>query len=334
VTYLLRFLTILFFIFLLAGALIPSNDLLAQATAGQPIMLFDGQTTNGWGKADGQAHDGWVVQDGALFRQAGGGDLYHEGTYRDFVLHFQWKISPAGNSGLKYRVRKYGNALLGCEYQILDDQGNTKEPNKSAALYDVYDPAPYKPIVASDVWQTSKIVVCGNRIEHWLNGIQVVQADVGSPDWKASVADSKFRDREGFGANREGRIFLQDHGNPVWFRQIVLVPLSCDSNNAFQQPWGLPGPGISDSPGARNVPLQYPGGSRGGFGNSIPPRIGHGELRGSGFTPPSCGCDVLPNLPSIRPANINGCWPGIDQRQRFQPRWLPNRRPALFLRRR
>ena len=204
--------------------------------SGQPLALFNGYSMEGWAKADGTPHPGWVVQDGALFRQSGGGDLYHESDHRDFELHFQWMISEGGNSGVKYRVQKYGNAWLGCEYQVLDDQ-NAKERNKAAWLYDVYETAAEKPTVYPNVWYSSKIVVCGNRIEHWLNGVRVVQADVGGDEWLERVAKSKFRNREGFGANREGRIFLQDHGNPVWYRNIVLVPLNCDqvvSTNSCQ----------------------------------------------------------------------------------------------------
>ena len=227
-----------------------SGDTACAQSAGTAIALFDGHSTSGWAKANGQPPEGWVVEDSALYRKSGGGDLYHEGMWRDFVLYFQWKISKAGNSGLKYRVRKYGNANLGCEYQILDDQ-NAKERNKAASLYDVYEPAPHKPIIQPDVWNFGKIVVCGNRIEHWLNGVLVVQANVGGHEWNERVAKSKFRDREGFGANREGRIFLQDHGNPVWFRQIVLVPLNCDQPIASSQPntmvYSCASPAISTS---------------------------------------------------------------------------------------
>ncbi len=221
--------------FLLVGMCVNVSAQSYGQQAGTPIMLFDGQSINGWTKANGQPHPGWVVEDGTLFRKAGGGDLFHEETWRDFELHFQWKISKGGNSGLKYRVKKYGNAWLGCEFQLLDD-ANTKEKNKTAGLYAVYDPVDHKPIVQPEVWQSSKIVVCGDRIQHWLNGVLVVQANVGSADWKSRVADSKFRDRPGFGENRDGRIFLQDHGNPVWFRQIILVPLNCDSAVAQSTP--------------------------------------------------------------------------------------------------
>ncbi len=196
---------------------------------GQPIVLFAGHSLTDWVKVNGQPSDGWLIDDGAIYRAKRAGDLYHKNTFRDFELYFQWKISAGGNSGVKYRVKQYGNQWLGCEYQLLDDV-SAREANKSGALYAIYQPAADKRPAAPEVWHQSKIVVCGNRIEHWLNGQLIVQATVGSQDWKARVQKSKFRDKENFGENREGRIFFQDHGNPVWFRHIVLVPLYCDGD--------------------------------------------------------------------------------------------------------
>ncbi len=277
----------------LAGTLAAQSA--SHPISGQPVVLFDGQSTHGWTKANGQPHDGWVVQDGALWRQSGGGDLYHEGTWRDFVLYFQWKISKGGNSGLKYRVKQYDNAWLGCEYQILDDQ-NAVERNKAASLYDIFAPVAHKPVAGPDVWHQGMIVVCGNRLEHWLDGVLVMQTQVGSEQWEQQVAKSKFRDRPQFGANRQGRIFLQDHGNPVWFRQIVLVPLKCDAGLAGE---GLPG---------------FPPGNHQPVGNVGIPQ--HCVV-----TPPAA-CDGLPTGDFAGPC-----------RPRFHDRGRPPQR-TLFLRRR
>lgn len=193
---------------------------------GTPVMLFDGHSLDGWGRRDGSPNTGWDVEEGAIHRKSGGGDLYYKYELADFELHFQWKIAAGGNSGLKYRVRDYNGSWLGCEYQLLDDDKHG-DANKTAGLYDVIDPPDFKPIVKPDVWNYSRIVVCGNHIEHWLNGIQMVSVTVGSPRWQSAVAGSKFANHPGFGENRVGRLFLQDHGDEVWFRNLVLIPRKC-----------------------------------------------------------------------------------------------------------
>ncbi len=208
----------------------------APVSTSTAISLFDGKSLTGWTKRDGAEHDGWTADEESLFRKSGGGDLYYKNSFRDFVLYFQWRIEEGGNSGLKYRVREYeGHGWLGCEYQILDDSV-APDANKSAGLYDVFDPSSHKPIVRPGEWNHGKIVVCAGHIEHWLNGVMTVQATVGDPRWRSAVAESKFSGIPGFGENREGRIFLQDHGDPVWFRNLVLIPLDCAEY--WPDPWG------------------------------------------------------------------------------------------------
>ena len=113
-----------------------------------------------------------------------------------------------------------------------DDKDKPFVRRATGGLYAVYEPGKNKKANPIGSWNSSKIVVSGNKIEHWLNGEKVVDADVASQDWIDRVQGSKFRQKtsEGvsFGENREGRIFLQDHGNPVWFRNIVVVPLNSD----------------------------------------------------------------------------------------------------------
>lgn len=191
---------------------------------GQPIILFDGKSMDGWTRRDGTPSDGWIIQDGTLHRSKRAGDLYFNIWFKDFELTFRWKLEKGGNSGVKYRVQDYGKQSLGCEYQCQDDS----KVNKHAAgsLYALYAPnAERRKLKPVGEWNDSKIVVCGTRIEHWLNGELVVAANVGSVDWLDRVAKSKFKDKENFGQNAWGQIFLQDHGNPVWFRDIVLTPL-------------------------------------------------------------------------------------------------------------
>ncbi len=199
-----------------------------QPLRGNPISLFDGHSLEGWEKQNGQAPDNWVVEEGTIYRASKGGDLYHKNWYRDFELSFHWKLNEKGNSGIKYRVKQYGKRNLGCEYQIMDEQDGLFTKTSSGSIYALYQPGKNKKLNPIGEWNQSKIVVCGRRIEHWLNGEKIVEANVGSPDWLSRVENSKFMPLANFAQNREGRIFLQDHGQPVWFREIVLVPLDCD----------------------------------------------------------------------------------------------------------
>jgi hypothetical protein len=118
-------------------------------------------------------------------------------------LSFEWKIAVRGNSGLKYRVFKYGQQTLGLEYQICDEPEGRPLSRKSAgALYDLYEPAPERVLKPAGEWNSARIVVCGDRIEHWLNGAPVVTAIVGGEQWRRRIAESKFADKQEFGENR------------------------------------------------------------------------------------------------------------------------------------
>ncbi len=194
---------------------------------GQPISLFDGKTLDGWVHQNGQESVNWVVEDGTLFRKQGGGDLYHQHWWQDFELSLEWKIAPGGNSGVKYRVQRYDQQWLGCEYQLQDDKQQPLNKHATGALYAIHEPTQNKPELTVGEWNRTRIVVCGQHVEHWLNGQKVVDTQIGSLDWLQRVQQSKFRDKAYFGQNREGRIFLQDHGHPVWFRKITIVPLNC-----------------------------------------------------------------------------------------------------------
>lgn len=213
---------------------------LAGDTTVGPVSLFDGLTLNGWGDRDGKTNENWDIDDGAIHRKSGGKDLYLQQTTGDFELFFEWKIAAGGNSGVKYRVARYGDQWLGCEYQLLDDR-EANEKNKTASLYDVVQPAPGKPLIRAGEWNLSRIVVRNNRIEHWLNGVLVVRIHTNSREWDQAVAGGKFAAVPGFGENRCGRIFLQNHGSEVWFRNLYLTTFAepCPENvPACQFPTG------------------------------------------------------------------------------------------------
>ena len=198
-------------------------------------FLFDGTSLDAF---RGYAHEkigaGWKIEDGALVfdGKSGGGDIITRDRFADFELRFEWKISPGGNSGVMYRVSLGDPATYfsGPEYQILDDSAHHDGRNSAtsaAALYGLYVPQ-NKRLQPVGEWNTARIVVDGNRVEHWLNGEKVVQAEIGSKDWNRRVEASKFKAWNKFGKNRQGHIAFQDHGNRVSYRNIRIRKIQHD----------------------------------------------------------------------------------------------------------
>lgn len=150
--------------------------------------IFDGKSLDNWVLQNGTpVPSGWEVLEGTIHRMPNKKRVGHIMTrheYGDFDLSFEWKIAQGGNSGLKYRVRKYGRKILGCEYQIHDlANPNSSPKNKhTGSLYDLYEPDPKRHINPSDEFNKSRIVVQNDRIQHWLNGRLIVSANVGSPE--------------------------------------------------------------------------------------------------------------------------------------------------------
>lgn len=201
----------------------------AQADDGW-VSIFDGETLKGWTTASGKPlkEGGWVAENGVLHRAKRGGSIYSAKEYGDFELKWDWKISEKGNSGLKYRVTNYGKSLLGPEYQILDPKhgDGAKASRRAGSLYDLVansDESAVKPV---GEWNSSRVVAKGNHLQHYLNGKLIVDIKVGSDKWKEVHAKSKFKGHANFATNAKGRIFLQDHGNEVWFRNIAVKELS------------------------------------------------------------------------------------------------------------
>lgn len=197
------------------------------------VELFDGKSLEGWVTLDGKpVTEGWKVDDGMLHCPGRVGSIYPKREYGNFELEFEWKIQKGGNAGIKYRMVHYEKGLfgrsnwLGCEYQIFDDHNRKAEPvNQTAAIYDILAPSDKKKLLPHDEFNKGRIVANGTKIEHWLNGEKVVEADIASDDWKTRVAKSKFGEVEGFFTSPKGKIQLQDHGNKVWFRSIKIREL-------------------------------------------------------------------------------------------------------------
>ncbi len=205
----------------------PPNTLTAQEKAQGWKLLFDGKTTNGWrGYKKEQVPGGWQVVDGSLVRAGGGGDIVTVEQYADFELKLEWKVAPGGNSGIMYRVTEDCRAPYetGPECQVLDNAKHRdgKNPLTSAgALYGLYAP-PKDVSKPPGEWNRVRILLKGAHVEHWLNDVKVVEAEIGSADWNKRIGESKFKKWPKFGKNPKGHIDLQDHGDRVEYRNIKI----------------------------------------------------------------------------------------------------------------
>lgn len=214
----------------------PPDSLVSEASVGiseealpggeaSPQDLFASGDFSQWVRVNGRPVSiRWTITDGTVHR-AGfrPGDIVTTRHYRDFDLSFEWKISPGGNSGIKYRTR----GSLGLEYQILDDAKHrdaSTPSHRAAALYGLVAAPDNKPLKPVGQWNQGRIVAKGDRIEHWLNGEKVVDVNLSDEAWMNAFENSKFNQHEGFG-HWVGPILLQDHGDEVWFRNLTILEL-------------------------------------------------------------------------------------------------------------
>ncbi len=198
---------------------------------GKTEVLFDGTSLDSFrGYRKEAIGAGWTISEGVLaFDGSRSGDLVTKKVYENFELSFEWKISEGGNSGVMYRVTlgDRASSKSGIEYQILDNakhKDGKKRTTCASALYALYAPGDKTPNPVGQ-WNTAKIVHNGNKIEHWMNGEKVVEAEVESDDWNKRIAASKFATWEKFGKSKKGHISFQDHKNPVWYRNITIKTL-------------------------------------------------------------------------------------------------------------
>jgi hypothetical protein len=186
--------------------------------------LFEKDDFSQWTKVNGdQVGKGWSVKNGIVYRDSKCGDIITKEKYKDFELTFEWKISEAGNSGIKYRTR----GSLGLEYQVLDDQkhrDNKNPTHRAGSLYELVAAPDSKTLKPVGKWNAGRIIVNGHKIEHWLNGGKVVEITWGSDEWTKKFQKSKYRKNEGFGS-WAGPILLQDHNDPVWYRNLKIRKL-------------------------------------------------------------------------------------------------------------
>lgn len=208
------------------------NSLSAKEKAEGWKLLFDGKTLEGWrGYKTEAIGTPWKVQDGTLtLTAAKAGDIMTKQEFADFELTFQWKISKAGNSGVIYRVGLGESASYrtGPEYQVLDNleaKDNKLGNHLAGSLYDIGAEAPRDLVQAVGEWNSSRVRVKGWNVEHWLNGKKVISIDLASPEGKAAIAQSKFKDWPKFASLAKGHIAFQDHGDVVSYRSIKIREL-------------------------------------------------------------------------------------------------------------
>ncbi len=194
-------------------------------------LLWNGHDLVGWRSlGGGDMSKGWKTDGGELVINAksGAGDIVTEKMYSDFELTVDFKITEGANSGIKYFINSNGS--VGCEYQILDDENHPDAKmgfNGNRRLGSLYDLIPAEGWKLTDKrgWNTARIVVRGNRVEHWLNGKKILEYERGNQMWDTIVSHSKFAKVKNFAADSEGRILLQDHNDEVHYRNLKIREL-------------------------------------------------------------------------------------------------------------
>lgn len=205
--------------------------------ANEWTVLFDGTNTDqlrGY-KMESFPLECWEVVDGAIstLQDVENIDIVTKNQYLDFELEFEWKVSKAGNSGVFYHLQEdmtnepgNGNSpnwMEDFEFQILDDiDFYDKEPVRSAgSLYDLITPA-NKVLKPVGEYNTARLLVKDGHAEHWLNGVKVVEYNIGSPEMNTLLEESKFKDIEVYGKPEMGHIMFQHHGQKVWYKNIRI----------------------------------------------------------------------------------------------------------------
>lgn len=223
----------------LIGALMCSATSWAQAAAQAPNtltaadraagwrLLFDGRTMAGWrGFKQTAVPDGWKAVDGAITRVGSGGDIVTTQKFKNFELAIEWNVAPGGNSGIFYRASEDDEAIYWTapEMQVLDDAKHVDGQSRltaAGANYGLHE-APSGIVKPAGLWNQARLIVNGRHVEHWLNGVRLLQYELLSPDWEMRVHGSKFAPHPHYGRNTEGYIGLQDHGDRVAYRNIKI----------------------------------------------------------------------------------------------------------------
>lgn len=204
------------------------------AQKGKTVSIFDGKTTKGWHSYLSKEAGAWSVVDGALQLDPNApkpADLVTDGEYENYELHIDWKIAEGGNSGIIFGVKEdtafHATYATGIEMQVLDNQKaeDNKKPNHLAgSLYDM-KAAPAD--AAKPAGQWNKVVLRKDKghLTFWLNGVETINVQMGSPEWTELLNNSKFKTWKDFAKYPKGHIALQNHGAVVAFKNITIKQL-------------------------------------------------------------------------------------------------------------
>ena len=194
-------------------------------------MLFNGKDLEGWRAYRKASVKSWKAEDGMLVNSDTNEDIITREKYSSFDLKLEWKVAPGSNSGIFFHVEELDDAetvyATGPEYQLLDDlafRGKLKDSQYSGANYDMEAPAAH-PVKAAGEWNRTRLLVNGAHVEHWLNGVKVLDYELGSARWKEQLQNSKWKDYPYYGQAGTGHIALQDHGGTAMFRNIKVKAL-------------------------------------------------------------------------------------------------------------
>jgi hypothetical protein len=191
------------------------------------ITLFDGTSLDAWrGYRMDSVPAGWQIQEGTLTRVGTGADLITRDQFGSFELELEWRLEPGGNSGIMFKVTEAEDQTYetGPEIQVLDDERHSDGGSRltsAGAAYGLY-PAPLGALKPVGEWNHVRLRVDGTHVQQWLNGTLMADYQLYSDEWKGLVAASKFKEWPGYGMAAEGHIALQDHGDPVWYRNVRI----------------------------------------------------------------------------------------------------------------
>lgn len=228
-----------------------ANELSKDEISDGWMLLFDGKTLKGW-RGIGKnivPETRWKVENGTIRnigsgevksladgQPADGGDIITVKKFDNFELYFEWKILVGGNTGIKYNVSEEMSMMvepkysaLGLEFQLLDDEapdykGAIDSAHMCGSLYDMI-PARNKHLNPPGEYNSGRLLVNGNHIEHWLNGEKVIEYELNSRQLDSLYQKSKYMDYPEFLTKRTGHIVVQNHKDDAWFRNIKIREL-------------------------------------------------------------------------------------------------------------